>query len=80
VGATALPFRSAWAVLAAAEIYGAIGRKVRAAGAHAWDRRIGTGRIEKLQLLARARVAAARRLQLKAMANSPRVGLWTMPA
>jgi phytoene synthase len=79
VGAAALSFRSAWAVLAAAEIYGAIGRKVRAAGAQAWDRRIGTGRIEKLMLLARARQAAARREQACGPAAAPRDGLWTMP-
>ena len=35
-GAQALGFRQRWAVLAAAEIYGAIGRKVRARGAAAW--------------------------------------------
>lgn len=81
VGAAALPFRSAWAVLTAAEVYGAIGRKVRAAGPKAWDHRIGTGRLEKLSLMARARVAAARRHQQALMARSPeRTGLWTMPA
>jgi len=80
-GAAALPFRSAWAVLAAAEIYGAIGRKVRAAGPRAWDKRVTTGRIEKLALLARARTAAARRRQAALMGNAPaRDGLWTMPA
>ncbi len=81
VGTAALSFRSAWAVLAAAEIYGAIGRKVRAAGARAWDRRIGTGRVEKLRLLARARAAAAQRAQAALKARqADRAGLWTMPA
>ena len=47
VGARALAFRQRWAVLSAANIYGAIGRKVRAAGAQAWDRRVHTGRWEK---------------------------------
>jgi len=76
-GAAALPFRSAWAVLAAAGIYGAIGAKVKAAGARAWDRRIGTSRGEKLRLLFSARGAAARRLS--GPPPPPRVGLWTMP-
>lgn len=78
VGAAALSFRSAWAVLAAAEIYGAIGRKVRRAGPRAWDRRIGTSRMEKLLLVARARRAAARRAT--DLAPTARDGLWTMPA
>lgn len=47
-GANGLQFRQRWAVLAAARIYGAIGRKVREAGAHAWDHRVRTGRFEKL--------------------------------
>lgn len=76
-GAAALPLRSAWAVLAAAEIYGAIGDKVKAAGARAWHRRIGTSRSEKLVLLATAGAAAARRL--RSAPPPPRVGLWTMP-
>jgi len=46
-GANGLGFRQRWAVLSAARIYGAIGRKVRAAGPHAWDHRIGTGYFEK---------------------------------
>lgn len=40
LGAKNLPFRSRWAVLSAARIYGAIGRKVRKQGAAAWDHRI----------------------------------------
>lgn len=40
LGARHLPFRSRWAVLSAARIYGAIGRKVRKRGAAAWDHRI----------------------------------------
>ncbi|WP_241233629.1 phytoene/squalene synthase family protein [Altericroceibacterium xinjiangense] len=40
IGAAQLPFRQRWAVLAAANIYGAIGRKVRRRGAKAWDKRV----------------------------------------
>ena len=39
VGAARLPFRSRWAVLSAANIYGAIARKVVARGERAWDTR-----------------------------------------
>ena len=47
VGAGALSFRQRWAVLSAANIYGAIGRKVRRAGEHAWDHRVQTSGAEK---------------------------------
>ena len=44
-GAERLPFRSRWAVLAAAGIYGDIAREVEKRGARAWDERvITTGR------------------------------------
>jgi phytoene synthase len=54
MGTRALSFRSAWAVLAAAEIYGAIGRKVASRGTHAWDARVTTSKAEKLRFIARA--------------------------
>jgi len=47
-GAARLTFRQRWAVLAAAGIYGEIARQVVRAGAHAWDRRVVTGRAAKL--------------------------------
>ncbi|MBC2776393.1 phytoene/squalene synthase family protein [Parasphingopyxis marina] len=47
-GTAALPFRSAWAVLAAAGIYGDIARKVVARGEAALDERVFTTRREKL--------------------------------
>ena len=47
-GTPALSFRSAWAVLAAADIYGAIGRKVLSRGQNAWDRRVVVPGYEKL--------------------------------
>ncbi len=52
IGAARLAFRQRWAVLAAAGIYGAIARKVAATGSHAWDRRVSTGKLEKLAHLA----------------------------
>ncbi len=54
VGAAQLPFRSRWAVLSAANIYGAIGREVRERGTAAWDHRVHTSRLAKLGHVARA--------------------------
>jgi len=48
IGARSLPFRSRWAVLCAAGIYGAIARKTLRGGAHAWDRRVTVSRPAKL--------------------------------
>ena len=54
VGAARLPFRQRWAILSAAGIYGAIGRKVRRRGAHAWDHRVHTSRAGKVGLVGAA--------------------------
>jgi phytoene synthase len=73
-GAAALSFRSAWAVLAAADIYGGIARKVRARGPQAWDSRTTTSGSEKLGAIVKAWGQAKRR------APTPRpAGLWTRP-
>lgn len=48
IGARRLAFRQRWAVLSAANIYGAIGTRVAKAGADAWDQRVTTGRAAKL--------------------------------
>jgi phytoene synthase len=58
IGAARLAFRQRWAVLSAAGIYGAIGRKVAAGGAHAWDHRITTSKSAKLGFVARGLVQA----------------------
>lgn len=63
-GTPALPFRSAWAVLAAAGIYGDIARKVVAAGEAALDERVFTTRGEKLGWLRRSCWQAVRRRRL----------------
>ena len=73
-GAAALPFRSAWAVLAAAGIYGDIAREVARRGPHAWDRRVSTGRIDKLGWVVTAGWQAMRRHALPAVTRD---GLWT---
>jgi 15-cis-phytoene synthase len=54
VGARRLPFRSRWAVLAAAGIYGDIAREVVRRGETAWDRRVVTSKAAKLGWVARA--------------------------
>ena len=47
LGAKRLPFRSRWAVLSAANIYGAIGRKVLDRGQNAWNTRSRVNGLEK---------------------------------
>lgn len=77
-GTPALGPRAAWAVLAAASIYGDIGRRVRAKGAHAWDQRVHTSRGAKLLALARAAGDVALR-RLRWPAETPRPELWSKP-
>jgi phytoene synthase len=48
LGTPALGFRQRWAVLTAANVYLAIGQKVRERGEHAWDHRVRTSSREKL--------------------------------
>ncbi len=78
-GTPALPFRAAWAVLAAADIYGGIGRRVRAEGAAALDRRVTTSTAEKLAAVARALPQAVSRRRRWPAPGPSRAGLWTMP-
>ena len=78
-GTPALPWRSAWAVLAAADIYGGIGRRVRAEGVAALDRRVTTSAGEKLAAVVRALPAALGRRRRWPSPGPSRAGLWTMP-
>lgn len=76
-GAKRLSGRSAWAVLAAAGIYGDIAREVAARGGHAWDHRVTTSKATKLAWIARAGWQAATRARLE---EAPRdTVLWTRP-
>ncbi|WP_271300818.1 phytoene/squalene synthase family protein [Sphingomonas sp. CV7422] len=77
IGTRALSFRSAWAVLAAARIYGAIGRKVAERGERAWDARVTTGKGEKLGFIVQAAIDARQRLTIAAVPRDP--GLWQRP-
>ena len=78
VGTRRLGLRSAWAVLTAAGIYGAIGREVVARGDHAWDHRAGTSAVAKIGWIARALGQAVQRNRLyPAAARDP--DLWVRP-
>ena len=77
-GTPALGFRSAWAVLAAAAIYGAIGRTVARRGEHAWDRRVTTSAAQKIAFMWTARgQSAARKRRYPPTPRDP--SLWTRP-
>jgi phytoene synthase len=77
-GTPALGFRSAWAVLSAAGIYGAIGREVADRGEHAWDHRARVSGPAKLGFIARAFGEAGARARLcRDVPRDP--GLWTRP-
>ena len=77
-GTPALSWRAAWAVLAAARIYGGIGRKVRDAGPDGLDRRMSTTRAEKLRAVAVALTETMTRKSRWPLPGPVRTGLWTM--
>ena len=76
-GTPALDFRSAWAVLAAAGIYGDIARTVRARGVGALDERVTTSKAAKLGWIARSLRQAAGRARYAGEARP--ADLWTRP-
>ncbi len=77
-GTPTLPGRAAWAVLAAANIYGAIGRTVAARGERAWDARVTTGKGQKLAFILRAaREARSRAVLYPHVPRDP--ALWQRP-
>jgi phytoene synthase len=74
-----LPPRSAWAVVAARDVYRGISEEVRRRGAAAWTERVVVPRRRKVRLIAQAGLAvAASRLWPGRPPESPRSGLWTM--
>ncbi|WP_414713171.1 phytoene/squalene synthase family protein [Sphingomonas sp.] len=78
LGTPALGFRSAWAVLAAAGIYGGIAREVVSRGDHAWDHRASTSKAQKIGWIARAYGQSLARRKL--YPPRPRATeLWTRP-
>ena len=78
IGLASLPFRSAWAVATAKEVYRDIGRLILARGAAAWDQRAKTSKARKLALGARGFLAAVR--SRRGSPSVARQGLWTRPA
>ncbi len=74
VGAARLPFRSRWAVLSAAAIYGEVATRAVELGPRAWDKRISISKAEKFMLVAGAWVEA-----LLPARKVSREGLWTRP-
>jgi phytoene synthase len=71
--------RAAWAVLAAARIYGGIGRKVRKLEEAGLANRVSTTKAEKAQAVALALGDALVRKSRWPMPGPSREGLWTMP-
>jgi phytoene synthase len=74
VGAARLPFRARWAVLSAANIYGAIARKVVGRGTSAWDSRTVIHKPAKLVHVINALVECGDKPEAL-----DRTGLWTRP-
>lgn len=72
VGASSLPFRSRWAVLAAAGIYGDIARAIRLSEGASLDRRIYTSKGKKLGWILKGFWQA-----LTISSRRDRQGLWT---
>jgi 15-cis-phytoene synthase len=76
-GIGALPFRSAWSVATARDVYRAIGRKVERRGSHAWDERASTSSFDKLWFTARGAAVA---VAAKARVSERRAeNLWQRP-
>ena len=75
VGAARLPFRSRWAVLSAAGIYGEVATRAVTLGPRAWDRRISISKAEKFAL-----VIEAFGETLMPAPKVSREGLWTRPS
>ncbi|WP_375427438.1 phytoene/squalene synthase family protein [uncultured Sphingomonas sp.] len=76
-GTPALSFRSAWAVLAAAGIYGDIARAVRARGIAALEQRVITSKAAKLGWIARSLGQTAGRERYAGERRA--ADLWTRP-
>ncbi|WIW88442.1 phytoene/squalene synthase family protein [Sphingobium sp. V4] len=76
-GTGVLPARAAWAVLAAAGIYGDIAREVARRGEQAWDHRVVTLRREKLGWVIRAGLQVPGRAGHWPAASPRSADLWT---
>lgn len=77
-GTSALSGRSAWAVLAAANIYGAIGRTVADRGDKAWNSRVSTSAMAKIGFIVAAGRQSRNRITLYPRTPRPDA-LWQRP-
>ncbi len=77
VGIGALPLRSAWAIAAARRVYRDIGKKLRAGGPEAWEKRVSTSKVRKFVLLGFAFFDAV--LSRFNRRELSREGLWQRP-
>ena len=78
-GTPALSFRSAWAVLAAAGIYGDIAREVARQGEHAWDHRVFTSKKDKIGWVAKAAMQSRSRTAQWPASVARDPSLWVRP-
>lgn len=76
IGAQALPFRSRMAIIAAANIYGAIADKVLTAGTSAWDHRQYVNKAQKFKFFSAAFFEASQKYDETTL-QSARENLWT---
>jgi phytoene synthase len=77
VGIRRLPFRSAWAIATAKEVYRDIGRILKKRGAEAWGERASTSRSRKLFLASKGAVEAFETLTFGSRSEArSRSGLW----
>ena len=76
-GVRDLPYRNAWAIETARQVYREIGRTLRKAGPEAWHGRVGTTKPQKLALAAKAAFTARGKLD---PAAEPRSGFYERPA
>ena len=79
-GTGALGPRAAWAVLAAAGIYGGIAREVARRGEHAWDHRVVTPGSEKVLRVIQAGWQVIGRARRWPSSTSRPAHLWTRPS
>lgn len=79
-GTGALPPRAAWAVLAAAGIYGDIAREVARLGERAWDHRVVTPKRDKLFWVARAGLTIPGRAIRWPASTARPAHLWIRPS
>lgn len=72
-----LPFRSAWSIATAHGVYRQIGIEVKARGAAAWEARVSTSRVQKLQFLLGGAVLALASRRMRVRPRS--AALWVRP-